>query len=821
MRKPFKGIIGFVLLLALASPVCAAHKPWNGRAVMTKRSDVAPRVGRHVIRAREGEVYTVERTQGDWLWVGEGWLLAHDVVAVDEAEAWFTAEIQARPSPFAYLSRAAARGEAGNHRGLILDCTAALRLDPRSQAAYHFRAAAYANTGEPARALADIQAAIRLGRAGADLYRDRGGVRWQLHDYQGALADLNYALSLDRSDPYAYDMRGATHMVLGNVDQALNDLNKSVELDPTNANALANRGWAYTLQKSYDLALADFKKALHINPRFARARVNRGDLWLHRGEIDKAIEEYDEALRIDAKYDGAWCQRAVAYRRKGDLDRAAGDIEEAIRLNAREARNFRERAMLHYERQEYGEMLKDATTATQLDPKNDFGFEYAACAKSFLGDNAGALADFGRAIQLSPKKGSRYLQRAELLCQTGDYGRALADCEAALRLSPYDSYLYGLRATVRQRQGDTEGAKADLQKAAQLAPQDSAMLQTMLAQAAEQANDHAQAIEIYRQVLANESASRLQQGLTYEALAKIWAECPDAQFRDGRRAVEAATKACELTFWKLPDALSALAAAHAECGDFAEALRWQTKAMELPADALATAFGDEAFVPPPRGYGDQLETRLNCFQQGKRLYEVVVPELSATPSGAAAVEHFNRATDRGINGDHAGALAEYDEAIRLEPQVAQFYASRANCRELSGDLSGAIVDHHKAIELAGVNAAGFWHRLGQALESQGRDLEALDAYAHALEGKQTPRGQAETHVALAKIWAESSDRSVRDGRRALEAANKACELTEWKSPVALTVLASAHAERGDFEQAVHWLEKAIETPPLEEDGPHF
>ena len=63
------------------------------------------------------------------------------------------------------------------------------------------------------------------------------------------------------------------------------------------------------------------------------------------------------------------------------------------------------------------------------------------------------------------------------------------------------------------------------------------------------------------------------------------AACPDARLRDGRRAVEDAGRACELTGWKAFDALTAMAAAAAEHGDFEAA----TKAARRAASPEVTA----------------------------------------------------------------------------------------------------------------------------------------------------------------------------------------------------------------------------------------
>jgi hypothetical protein len=44
-------------------------------------------------------------------------------------------------------------------------------------------------------------------------------------------------------------------------------------------------------------------------------------------------------------------------------------------------------------------------------------------------------------------------------------------------------------------------------------------------------------------------------------------------------------------------------------------------------------------------------------------------------------------------------------------------------------------------------------------------------------------------------------------------AKKGCELTEWKYFAPLSSLATAHAEAGDFKQAIEWQQKAIAAAP--------
>jgi tetratricopeptide (TPR) repeat protein len=64
-------------------------------------------------------------------------------------------------------------------------------------------------------------------------------------------------------------------------------------------------------------------------------------------------------------------------------------------------------------------------------------------------------------------------------------------------------------------------------------------------------------------------------------LAWVLATSPVDELRNGERSIKLGTEACELTEYKEAHILSTLAAGYAETGNFAEALKWAEKAVEL------------------------------------------------------------------------------------------------------------------------------------------------------------------------------------------------------------------------------------------------
>ncbi|MGP0066472.1 MAG: tetratricopeptide repeat protein [Isosphaeraceae bacterium] len=139
-----------------------------------------------------------------------------------------------------------------------------------------------------------------------------------------------------------------------------------------------------------------------------------------------------------------------------------------------------------------------------------------------------------------PRDETVYIVRAFFRMEQKDYNHAIADFDEVLKLNPKNVRAYYGRGQCWQREREFAKAIADFDQAVQLNP---------------------------------------RYWGAYNQRAWIWATCTDATVRDASKAIESARSACELTSASgKASCLDTLAAAYAEAGNFAEAVKAQTEA---------------------------------------------------------------------------------------------------------------------------------------------------------------------------------------------------------------------------------------------------
>jgi tetratricopeptide (TPR) repeat protein len=314
-----------------------------------------------------------------------------------------------------------------------------------------------------------------------------------------------------------------------------------------NATTHLVRGIDFASSQRYPEAAASLARALHITPGLADAHTTLGQVLLEQGKVEEAIPHFSAALKIQPGHAEAHYHLGYALLRQQRTEPAISEFRQALRLR------------LDWSPETLNDMAWLLATHPDPDPRNR--------AETLpLAERACRLA-----LHLKPTLPEGHHTLGVILVQQGALKEAAVQFAAAVHAQPDNAQAHYDLADAFLRQQRTE-----------------------------------KAIPEYREAL------RLRADWPPEALnnmAWVLATHPEARLRDGAEALGLAQRACRLTGNSNISFLQTLAAAQAECAQFANAINTARQAYELALSTQQFAWTNLA------------KQRLDLYTAHKRIYE--------------------------------------------------------------------------------------------------------------------------------------------------------------------------------------------------------
>lgn len=331
------------------------------------------------------------------------------------------------------------------------------------------------------------------------------------------------------------------------LDDRLKDLAEAAKLAPDDPKILRERGAVYLAVGRAEEALADFDAALKIDSADAASHDARGMALGFLQRYKEAREAFARAAQLAPTASGPLLQRARMSAIMGEFDASVEDAERALELEPDSIDGLIIKAQALTLAGKAEQALKDANRAVDMKPESDDVLRIWAMVIDKAGKTDHTIEGLRKVVEANPDDAVSWLELGLLYAAKKDVPKAIDAFSAAIKLEPKREFAYHLRADTYLSKGMRKKAIADYERALRFDANNSGVLNN---------------------------------------LAWLMATAPEDELRDGDKALHLATQACEITHYRQAHILSTLASAYAELGDFAKALEWSKKSIEVAEDSM-------------------------------------------------------------------------------------------------------------------------------------------------------------------------------------------------------------------------------------------
>jgi len=346
-----------------------------------------------------------------------------------------------------------------------------------------------------------------------------------------------------------------------------------------------------------------FRHTLAVTSVNALAEDSLGDALAALGRVEEAEPHFAEAVRIQPKYPEALCNLGLTRVMHGKLDEGIALYRASIAVKPSDWKTHNNLARALSLQGKFEEAVREYQIALELNPGATDTRGFLAASLVELGKNNEAMAVFEEALKLKPNDAAVHFKYASLLLVLGQTDAAALHFRAALQYGPGNAETHRRYGLLLSGSGNPREAVEQFREAIRLQP--GAEVHYNLAAALLQQGEPEQAAEAYRESLKLKPDSPA----VLNDLAWLLAASANDRVRNGTEAVTLAERACELTQSRESLLVGTLAAAYAEAGRFADAVKAAEKAIDL-----ATAAGQQAVA-------DRNRQLLEFYRSGKPFHE--------------------------------------------------------------------------------------------------------------------------------------------------------------------------------------------------------
>ncbi len=447
--------------------------------------------------------------------------------------------------------------------------------------------------------------------------RDKAIRGWVYDDEVVSLEQANdyfdQVVVFDKFNLDAYWVLGRLWFYKNDDTRALVELNRAVGGGKiVEADYFLSRSLVLLRKKQIKKALEDCEKLIRLEPDSSQCRLVREKAQLANQDYAGAMASLEQAFRDDPVNPFPRGPAPGAPK-----ETSADEATVADRPGPQTAAEFVASGEAWFARQEYDKAIKDYDAALKLDPR--CAAAYVSRARAWVPKHyrERERADYDAAINLEPANAMYRVARAESWSARGLHDPAMADYAEALRLDPQNPSIWVSRGNEWRKDIKLDAALADFTQAIRLNP-------TYAPAYLARGNTWKQIRRFDRAIQEFSELIRIdpREAVAHQSLARILSTAYEDQVRNGKQALDLATRACELTHWIDPDALDTLATASAETGDFPSAIRWQTLAIKLVRQRFPSALQKKAVsMGGGRGAGVGFEDRLAFYKSKKPIRE--------------------------------------------------------------------------------------------------------------------------------------------------------------------------------------------------------